>query len=68
MSLSIVPLLVHSDVVPASAREELRAAIEAPLEARLGHLESAARILYDHSDLDCRDARELVGLSEGSCS
>ena len=33
------------------------------------HLESAARILHRELDLNCPDARELVGLSEeGNCS
>jgi hypothetical protein len=68
MSFSIVPLLLHSDAVPSGARSELRAAYDAPLEERSLHLEAAARILYLEADLDCGDARELVGLSDaGSC-
>jgi len=43
-------------------------AYDAPIEERTPHLESAARILHRELDLDCVDARELVGLSaEGSC-
>ncbi len=69
MSFSLAPLLLHSDHVPATARRALRAAYDAPADERTPHLESAARILYRELDeLDCSDARELVGLSpEGSC-
>jgi hypothetical protein len=68
MSFSVAPLLLHSDQVPATARHALRAAYAAPIEERSPHLESAARILHRELDLDCVDARELVGLSaEGSC-
>jgi len=68
MSFSVAPLLLHSDQVPATARHALRAAYDAPVDERTPHLESAARILHRELDLDCLDARELVGLSaEGSC-
>jgi arginase family enzyme len=68
MSFSVAPLLLHSEHVPLTARHALRAAYEAPVEERISHLESAARILYCELDLDCVDARELVGLStEGAC-
>jgi hypothetical protein len=69
MSFSVAPLLLHTDHVPATARRALRAAYDAPLDQRTPHLESAARILHRELDLDCSDARELVGLSEdGSCA
>jgi len=69
MSFSFAPLLLHTDQVPATARHALRAAYDAPIEERTPHLESAARILHRELDLDCIDARELVGLSaEGSCA
>ena len=69
MTFSIASLLLHSDSVPDRARAILRAAYAAPLERRSPYLESAARILYQELDLDCSDARELVGLpSAGSCS
>jgi hypothetical protein len=68
MSFSVAPLLLHSTQVPLTARHALRAAYEAPLEERILHLESAARILHRELDLNCLDARELVGLSaEGNC-
>jgi hypothetical protein len=67
MSFSIAPLLLHSDHVPAGARDALRAAYEAPPAERARHLESAARILYNEVELDCSDARELVGLDSAGC-
>ena len=67
MSLSVTPLLLHSDDVPAAAREALRDALAAPAAQRESHLELAARALYREADLECRDARELVGLADGSC-
>ena len=69
MSFSVAPLLLHSDHVPLTARHALRAAYDAPVEERTPYLESAARILYQELDLNCLDARELVGLSaEGCCA
>jgi hypothetical protein len=62
MSLSMAPLLIHSEQVPAEARDAIRDAYEAPLEHRSAKLESAARVLYLATDLECRDVRELVGL------
>ena len=62
MSFSVAPLLLHSHEIPATARRALRAAHVARAEERTPHLESAARILHQHLDLDCCDARELVGL------
>lgn len=68
MGFSIAPLLIHSDAVPAKARDALRAANLAPAAERRPQLESAARVLYQEAGLDCGDARELVGLhSAGSC-
>lgn len=52
MSFSLAPLLVHSDAVPLLARQALRD----------GRLEDAAHILYDETELECSDIRELVGL------
>ena len=63
MSLSLLPLLMFEDDVPASARAALREANLAPEEERQVHLEAAARALYREAQLDCADARELVGLS-----
>ena len=68
MSFSVAPLLLYSDHVPLTARHALRAAYDAPVDERTPYLESAARILHRELDLNCLDARELVGLTaEGSC-
>jgi hypothetical protein len=69
MSLSMAPLLMHGDLVPAGAREAIRAAYAEPAACRSARLESAARILRRETGLDCRDVRELVGLEEhGDCA
>jgi hypothetical protein len=69
MSFSIAPLLLHRDDVPATVRHALRAANDGPPDERTPHLESAARFLYRarELDLDCGDARELVGLASPGC-
>ena len=67
MSFSMAPLLLHSEHVPATARSALRTAHDLPPDQRKPHLEFAANILHHELDLDCRDARELVGLSHGTC-
>ena len=63
----MAPLLIHSNDVPAGARDALKAAYAGAPERRTEMLESAARILYDETDLDCSDVRELMGLSDGGC-
>ena len=65
MKLSMAHLLIHSDSVPREALQVLLAASSAPPEGRSAHLESAARILSRELDLDCRDARDLLGLPAG---
>ena len=67
MALSIVSLLVHDADVPTTARDALRAASNAAAEDRRTHLETAARALAQEAELDCPDARELVGLSPIEC-
>jgi hypothetical protein len=68
MTFSVAPILLHSPHVPAAVRSALRAAYDAPAGERTPHVESAARILHRDLDLECRDARELVGLSSpGHC-
>jgi hypothetical protein len=68
MPLSMTPLLIHSDAVPENIRTALIAAAGAPAEQRRAELASVARLLYAQTSLDCRDARELVGLeSSGHC-
>jgi hypothetical protein len=63
MSFSVARLLVDSESTPLVARRALRTAFEAPPDERVPYLETAARALHRELDLDCRDARELVGLS-----
>ncbi len=67
MSFSLAPLLVHSDAVPVLARQALRAASSAAPDLRDVLLEEAARVLYDETELECRDVRELVGLDSTTC-
>jgi hypothetical protein len=72
MSLSMAPLLIHSEHVPQPARQALHEAITGPPEEREAKLESAARVLYRETrgtELDCEDVRELVGLGDkgGGC-
>jgi hypothetical protein len=68
MSLSMAPLLIESNDVPAVARRALREARDAAPGERSLHLETAARSLYRDLGLPCDDARALVGLSElGTC-
>lgn len=67
MRLSMAPLLMHSEHVPAGARDALKSAYAGPPEDRQEKLESAARILHAETDLDCRDVRELLALSSEGC-
>jgi hypothetical protein len=68
MSFTMASLLVHSENLPASAREALRAAHGGPPERRLERLETAARILHREVGVPCADARELVDLQSGDCA
>ncbi len=69
MGFTMAPLLINSDAVPPAAREALRLAFQGPEEHRTARLESAAQVLYRETELDCGEARDLVGLpSAGSCS
>jgi hypothetical protein len=61
MSLSMLPLLMHSEHLPAKARDAIRAAYEAPPQHRSAELESAARVLHQATGIECSDVRELVG-------
>jgi hypothetical protein len=63
MSLSLLPLLIFEDDVPPRARAALRQATLAPAGERQMYLEVAARELNREANIDCADARELVGLS-----
>ncbi len=62
MAFSLAPLLIHSDSVPAKAREALRAVSAVPVEQRKSALRSVARLLHAETAIDCGDALELVGL------
>ncbi len=62
MTFSMAPLLVHSDTVPAKARRALQRALRAPPERRTQLLESAARAIWRHTDLDCAEIRDLIGV------
>jgi hypothetical protein len=67
MSLSMSSLLLHSERIPAAAREVLRAAHAGASEHRIEMLESAARILEREVGLPCTDARELMDLQPAEC-
>lgn len=62
MKFSMAPLLMHDPDIPSRVREALRAAHVADPEDRIARLERAARLLREEVDLECADARELVGL------
>lgn len=62
MTFSMLPLLVHEDDVPVTARAALRRANHAPARQRRIYLELAALSLTRDANLDFEDARELVGL------
>ena len=65
--LMISNLLLHSEDVPVTAREALSSALHGPAEQRCENLLEAAVILHREFDLDCKDARELVGLADRGC-
>lgn len=64
MGFSVAPLLIHSNAVPEGARAALREATSGPTERREAALQSAARILFRETDLDCGEVRDLVGLPQ----
>jgi hypothetical protein len=65
---SMLPLLIHSEAVPAGARSALLKAQASSAEQRIGALVAAARVLHHETGLECRDVLEIVGLESGSCS
>ena len=69
-SLSLAPLLLHTDGVPDGVRDALRNAFASDREEeREAHLVSAARVFAAETDLACVDIKELVGFSiDGPCS
>lgn len=69
MTFSIARLLLHSNSVSQEVRDALKSAFDAAPEHRNAGLEQASQLLYAGTDLECSDARELVGLSPcGSCA
>ena len=62
MAMSMMPLLIHSEVVSAEVRRALRTAQAAPPDLRPSELETAARMLHRETGLSCTDVRDLFGL------
>ena len=60
--MSLAPLLLHSESVPPSAKQALRAASAAHPGERDAFLVEAAHILHAETGLACEDVKELVGL------
>lgn len=58
----MIYLLIHAEGVPVPARNALVAASSAEPATRKELLQSAARILYAETELECEDLRELVSL------
>jgi hypothetical protein len=65
--MSMTSLILHSDHVPASARNALRAATEAPPADREALLTAAAQLLHDETGLECADVLELMDLGPSDC-
>lgn len=65
---SMLPLLIHSEAVPAGARSALLQAQSGNAEQRIDALVSAARVLHQETGLECRDVLEIIGLEADSCS
>jgi hypothetical protein len=65
---SILPLLVHSQAVSASAKSAIVAAQSSAPEMRAQALASAARVLHQETGLECSDILDIVGLDAGGCS
>lgn len=62
----VTSLLLHSTDVPEAVKAALVLS-RSDSTSREAHLRSAARELVRSTGVDCGDARELVGLPEGSC-
>jgi hypothetical protein len=68
MALSLMPLLIHSEAVSPEVRAVIKAADRSPSDRRSAELEAAAHLLYREVQLDCRDLRDLFGLTtKGDC-
>jgi len=65
---TMAPLLIHSVHISDGVKTALRAALETESQSEANdHLQSAAKILFEETDLDCNDVKELVGLREDDC-
>jgi len=60
--MSMIPLLVHSDVISEKARHALRAVIAAPKDERVPLRHAAALVLFEETELECDEVLDLVGL------
>lgn len=67
MSLSMAPLLMHSSDLSLPVRQALQAAHAADPDEREDRLAEAAELLFQETQLECADVRELVGLAPGGC-
>jgi hypothetical protein len=67
MSLSLAPILLHSDDVSPAAKRALSAGLTGPVEQRKHSLESAAKLIVIETGVSCAEARELVDLPPGNC-
>jgi len=67
MSLSLAPILLHSDDVSPQAKRALEAGMRGPESQRRVALESAAKLIVLETGVSCSDARELVDLPPGNC-
>ncbi len=67
MSLSLAPILLHSDDVSPEAKRALQAGLSGPLPLRRLALESAAKLIVVQTGVSCDEARELVDLPPGHC-
>ena len=67
MSLSLAPILLHSDDVSPAAKRALHAGLNGPMPLRRLALESAAKLIVIETGVSCDEARELVDLPPGNC-
>ena len=69
MGVSMIPILLYSDAVPANARAALKAVADAPPSERTSLRVEAAHVLYRETELECDEVRDLVGLpADGTCT
>jgi hypothetical protein len=56
------PLLIHSADLPVEVRDALQTAYAAEPADQPELLAQAANLLYNATDLECADVKELIGL------